>query len=72
MFPDVPRRPLRATLPDTSGERRQNRFQPGPCSGCGHDEMRIMLRTAYVLYLRCEHCLAMKTVPKPGQDLFGT
>lgn len=72
MLPDVPRRPLRATLTNMSGERRQKRLQPDPCSGCGHDQMRVMLRTAYVLYVRCERCLAMKTVPKPGQDLFGT
>jgi hypothetical protein len=52
---------------------RQNRVAPAPCSACGHDEVRVMLRTAYVLYLRCEHCLSMWTVPKPGfERQFGT
>jgi hypothetical protein len=72
MLPDVPRRPLHATLTSTTGERRQNRWEPDPCPACGHDQIRVMLRTAYVLYLRCERCLAMQTVPKPGHEEFGT
>ena len=72
MLPDVPRKPLRATLTSSPGERRQNRVEPNACAACGHDEVRVMLRTAYVLYLRCERCLAMHTVPKPGQQGFGT
>jgi hypothetical protein len=72
MLPDAPRQPLRATLSGTPVERRQNRFEPEACAGCGHDQMRVMLRTDYVLYLRCERCLAMRTVPKPGLERFGT
>jgi hypothetical protein len=32
-----------------------------------------MLRTEYVLYLRCDRCLSMRTVMKPGfEQRFGT
>jgi hypothetical protein len=38
----------------------------------GH-AVQVMLRTPYVLYLRCEHCLTMRTVRKPGYERqFGT
>jgi hypothetical protein len=62
--------PLRAML--QGAERRQDRFRPDPCSACGHDQVRVMLRTDYVLYLRCDRCLTMRTVPKPGVERFGT
>ena len=70
MLPDVPRQPLQATLAGPRHERRENRLELAPCSACGHG-VRVMLRTSYVLYLRCEQCLTMRTVAKPGQDSFG-
>jgi hypothetical protein len=72
MLPDAPRQPLRATLTRTPGERRLNRIELGACSACGQEEVRVMLRTDYVLYLRCEQCRTMRVLPKPGQELFGT
>jgi hypothetical protein len=71
--PNTPRRPLAATLRNTTEERRQNRLQLGPCSACDHAEVSVMLRTEYVLYLRCDRCLSMRTVMKPGfEQRFGT
>ncbi len=71
MLADAPRHPTHTTPTDGPEERRQNGFRPDPCSGCGHDQVRIMLHTEYVLYVRCERCLTMHTVPKPGQARFG-
>jgi hypothetical protein len=70
---DVPRQPRKATLNSTFTERRVKRFTPPPCSSCGHDGTRVTLRTAYVLYLRCDRCAAVWNVPAPGADpQFGT
>jgi len=37
----------------------------------GADDLRVMLRTDYVVYFRSEHCLQMWSVAKPGEQ-FGT
>jgi hypothetical protein len=72
MLPDGPRQQLRATLGDTSAERRHDRLQPLPCSACGHDS-RVMLRTEYVRYFRCDRCSAMCSMAKPEHaERFGT
>ena len=52
-------------------DRRQNRLILPACSVCKHDDPRVTVRTDYVLYLRCEHCAAVWSVPKPGRDPFG-
>ena len=65
------RKPHKATLDGRPGDRRRNRLAPGPCSRCGRDDLRVMLRTDYVVYFRCEHCLQMWSVAKPGEQ-FGT
>jgi hypothetical protein len=39
--------------------------------GCGRDELRAMLRTAYVVYFRCERCFQVWSIAKPGEE-FGT
>ena len=65
MLPEVPRQLLRAKL-----DRRQDHLQLAPCTACGHDQMRVMLRSARVLHLQCERCAAGLTVYKPS--LFGT
>ena len=72
MLPEGPRKPLQAGLTDTPVERRRNRLAPAACSTCGRDELRVLLRTDYVVYFRCEHCLKMWSVPKPGEERFGT
>jgi hypothetical protein len=71
MSSETTRKPLSATLRTTTEERRHTRLTPDPCATCGNDQ-RVMLRTDYVLYLRCDRCLTMCTVPKPGQERFGT
>jgi hypothetical protein len=38
---------------------------------CGRDDLRVMLRTDYVVYFRCEHCRTVWSVAKPGEQ-FGT
>jgi len=72
-LPEGPRKPLNATLSrtDVPVERRHDRLVPAPCSACGRNELRVMLRTDYVVYFRCEHCMKMWSVPKPGEQ-FGT
>ena len=73
MLPDGPRKPLQATLTGTPIERRRDRVHLAPCATCGHDtHLRVMLRTPYFLYVRCESCIVLWTVPKPGNELFGT
>jgi hypothetical protein len=65
MLPDGPRRPLDATLTGPA-ERRHDRLVLAACTTCGHDTaLRVMLRTPYVLYVRCERCVVMWTVSKP-------
>ena len=73
MLPDGPRQPLKATVSrsDAPLERRGNRLVPTPCTACGRDELRVMLRTDYVVYFRCEHCAQVWSVAKPGEQ-FGT
>jgi hypothetical protein len=65
MLPDGPRRPLNATLTGPA-ERRHDRLVLAACTKCGNDAaLRVMLRTPYVLYVRCERCVVMWTVSKP-------
>lgn len=66
MPPDGPRRPLNATLTGTVAERREDRVVLAACTTCGHGTaLRVMLRTPYFLYVRCERCVVMWTVAKP-------
>ena len=70
MLPDGPRKPIHATL-SRSVERRGNRLVPAPCGACGRGDLRVLLRTDYVVYFRCEHCAEVWSVAKPGEQ-FGT
>ena len=72
MLPDGPRKPHRATLSGTPGDRRINRLKPPPCTACGHGDTRVTLRTDYALYFRCDRCAAVWSAQKPGHELFGT
>jgi hypothetical protein len=62
LFPAHSRR-----LPTPPADRRQNRLQVARCAACEHDDVRVILRTPHVLYLRCYACTHLWTVPKPGQ-----
>jgi hypothetical protein len=72
MLPDPGRKPLPATPPGTPGDRRFDRLSPPLCEVCGQTNPRVTVRTAWVLYLRCEYCGAVWNVPKPGCELYGT
>jgi hypothetical protein len=74
MLPDGRRKPISATLSrtDVPVERRANRLVPAPCVACGRNDLRVMLRTDYVVYFRCEHCAHVWSVAKPGCEQFGT
>ena len=74
MLPEGPRKPINATLSrtDVAIERRHGRLVPAPCAACGRDKLRVMLRTDYVVYFRCEHCAQVWSVAKPGCEQFGT
>ena len=54
-------------LPTPPADRRQDRLQLAPCAACEHDDVRVILRTPHLLYLRCYACTHLWTVPKPGQ-----
>ena len=74
MLPEGPRKPIHATLSRTAVrvERRGNRLVPAPCAACGRDDLRVMLRTDYVVYFRCDSCAQVWSVAKPGCEQFGT
>ena len=70
MSSDTTGKPLPATLRDTPGETV---VLPDQCAVCGHNDLTVMLRTTYVVYVRCERCLTMRTVARPGYEReFGT
>jgi hypothetical protein len=68
MLPDLPRKPLYATLFDTPGQRRMHRLKPPPCRQCASDNTRVTLRTEFLLHVRCEACAFVWSVPKPGYE----
>jgi hypothetical protein len=73
MLPEGPRKPRQATLTGTPGDRRLNRLKPPPCVACGHYDTRVVLRTDHELYIRCEYCVRVCVVAKPGHgQRFGT
>ena len=49
-------------------DRRQDRLQLAPCAACEHDDVRVILRTPHLLYLRCYACTHLWTVPKPAES----
>ncbi len=51
--------------PPARAERRSNRLEILPCAQCARGPAKVMLRTEYVLYLRCEHCGNIWTIRKP-------
>jgi hypothetical protein len=52
---------------DARIDRRANRPPLPPCpKGCGNAAIRVMTRVRHALYLRCERCLHLWSVLKPG------
>ena len=58
--------------PTTDARRDDPRTLP-PCPKCGTtDTVHVATRTDYVLYLRCEACPTIWSIPKPGVAQFGS
>jgi len=47
-------------------------FTPPPCQSCGSTKTEVIVRTDWVLYIRCESCAQVWSVPKPGREPVGT
>lgn len=60
------RKGLPLSPPDPLADRRRQRLELPPCPECSSDDVRVMTRTDYVVYIRCEQCLHLWSVPKPG------
>jgi len=69
--PDRSKRMHKAELPVPAQERRRQRLALSPCAACG-GETRVVSRTEYVLYIRCDGCGTVESQPKPGGRRFGT
>ena len=46
-------------------DRRRNRLALPGCPECGEEEPRVLMRTDFVLYVRCEACAVVWTVWRP-------
>jgi len=53
------------TAPTDAGYRR---FVMPLCPECHHTNVKIVVRTDYVIYLRCWLCAYVWSVPKPGSE----
>jgi len=42
------------------------------CPTCGAKTAHVVSRTDYVLYLRCDKCPTVWSIPKPGVRQFGS
>ena len=53
-------------------DRRRRRLDPGVCPECDSaDTRRVVVRTDYVLYVRCDACGALTVHQKPGVPQLG-
>lgn len=53
-------------------ERRHRRLDPGLCTECDcNGPRRVVVRTDYVLYARCDACGALAVLQKPGVTQLG-
>jgi hypothetical protein len=52
--------------PPPPADRRQRRVEIERCTKCGDADPQVLLRTPYLLYVRCQQCAALWTVWKPG------
>ena len=49
-------------------ERRRYVFKPPPCESCRSSTTEVASRTDWVLYIRCDACAHVWSVPKPGRE----
>jgi uncharacterized Zn finger protein len=47
-------------------DRRRNRLTLDCCHQCGSDAVRVVTRTEYVVYVRCDRCGHVASIAKPG------
>ena len=46
-------------------DRRRSRLALPPCPECAQEQPRVLMRTNFVLYVRCTGCEAVWSVWKP-------
>jgi hypothetical protein len=46
-------------------DRRRDRLTLPPCPECAREEPRVLMRTDWVLYLRCSACRTVWSESKP-------
>jgi len=64
--------PRQSSLRPVTVERRKITFNPLPCVFCKSSETEVVVRTDYVLYIRCQNCFHSWSVLQPGQEPAGT
>jgi hypothetical protein len=64
MASQTSRPPVSTWNPSTFDRRSATRLVPPPCPQCA-GSVRVVSRTDYVLYLRCQ-CAYLWSTPKPG------
>jgi len=47
--------------------RSKDRLVIPPCLSCGRSTVQVATRTDYYLYLRCDECWHVWSVPKPSK-----
>jgi len=55
--------PLLSPRPD---RRNGARVVLSPCPLCAREDSRVVVRTDYVLYARCDRCANVWSITKPG------
>jgi hypothetical protein len=60
----IPTKPM-ADGTEPSNDRRACRAKVLPCERCGADRIRVLTRTDWVIYVRCEACFDMWSIEKP-------
>jgi predicted nucleic-acid-binding Zn-ribbon protein len=53
-------------------DRRLQRLTVPPCKRCGSASTGVATRTDYVLYVRCQTCGYVWSLPKPGREPVGS
>ncbi len=60
-----------AHVPEPLIERRKNRLVIPPCLECGAErDLRVTVRTDYVIYVRCGRCGYVWSETKPNAPSF--
>jgi uncharacterized Zn finger protein len=58
-------RPARPVWPGKPFERRSQRFETPRCTNCDSKNTHVVIRTQYVLYVRCSDCAFGWSVSNP-------